>query len=261
MCFLQALFKARFEQALESQKLNIKKIEQQLRQNGINPEDPVVTASIQRVASSFFNAIDKQEGSPYVFHGEKVSIAERRNDLKPSELEAYDEREQEELDKFIADIEEAAEREWMTEEAVEKEELGKIRYRKREEFSGKFKTSESPRYDSSDDDKSGTRGWKVTQGNQKTYDSDVEDNEDSDTGHELDSDDVRDSTADSESDNSLETKENFEGSRRDRGKQEKCWSRKNEGFKTNVATDSRKNVAKEDAESEDMHSDLENAMW
>ena len=68
---MQALFKARFEQALDSQKLNIKKIEQQLRRMSINPDDPVAMASIQRVASTFFNAIDKKEGSPYVFHGEK----------------------------------------------------------------------------------------------------------------------------------------------------------------------------------------------
>ena len=58
---LQALFKARFEQALESQKLNIKKTEQQLRRTGVNPEDPVAMASIQRVASTFFNAIDKKK--------------------------------------------------------------------------------------------------------------------------------------------------------------------------------------------------------
>ena len=70
MLDVHALFKARFEQALDSQKLNIKKIEQQLRRMNVNPDDPVAMASIQRVASTFFNAIDKKEGSPYVFHGD-----------------------------------------------------------------------------------------------------------------------------------------------------------------------------------------------
>ncbi|KAF5192853.1 RNA-binding CRS1 / YhbY (CRM) domain protein [Thalictrum thalictroides] len=63
----KALFKARFEQALDSQKLNIKKIEQELRRMGVNPDDPVAMASIQRVAATFFNAIDDKKGSPYVF--------------------------------------------------------------------------------------------------------------------------------------------------------------------------------------------------
>ncbi|KAK8676340.1 hypothetical protein V6N13_034390 [Hibiscus sabdariffa] len=56
----KSLFKARFEQALEAQKLNIKKIEQELRRKGINPEDTVAVASIQRVASTFFNEIDEK---------------------------------------------------------------------------------------------------------------------------------------------------------------------------------------------------------
>ena len=70
---MQALFKARFEQALESQKLNIKKIEQQLRRMGVNPEDPAAMASIQRVASTFFNATDKKEGSLYVLCDSKLN--------------------------------------------------------------------------------------------------------------------------------------------------------------------------------------------
>ncbi|CAN7023540.1 unnamed protein product [Brassica oleracea var. botrytis] len=102
-----ALFKARFEQALESQKLNIKKTEQQLRRTGVNPEDPVAMASIQRVASTFFNAIDKKRRKP------------------------------EELDRFIAEIEEAADKEWEEEEAAEEEESGRIRYWNREEFAGR----------------------------------------------------------------------------------------------------------------------------
>ncbi|CAN6853495.1 unnamed protein product [Brassica oleracea] len=104
---LEALFKARFEQALESQKLNIKKTEQQLRRTGVNPEDPVAMASIQRVASTFFNAIDKKR------------------------------RKHEELDRFIAEIEEAADKGWEEEEAAEEEESGRIRYWNREEFAGR----------------------------------------------------------------------------------------------------------------------------
>lgn len=134
---LQALFKARFEQALDSQKLNIKKIEQELRRKGVNPEDPVAMASIQRVASTFFNAIDEKQGSPYVFRGDK-----RPPVAQPHEREAEDryseEQEQQQLDKFIADIEEAAEQEWEEEEAAEREEFQRIKYRNREHSAGRI---------------------------------------------------------------------------------------------------------------------------
>ncbi|XP_010502763.1 PREDICTED: uncharacterized CRM domain-containing protein At3g25440, chloroplastic-like [Camelina sativa] len=142
----KALFKARFEQALESQKLNIKKTEQQLRRMGVNPEDPVAMASIQRVASTFFNAIDKKEGSPYVFHGDKQ--AERGGGVENTEeSEPVDEdSDQEELDRFIAEIEEAADKEWEEEEAAEQEESGRIRYWNREEFAGRSRTPELRSY-------------------------------------------------------------------------------------------------------------------
>ncbi|CAN6857636.1 unnamed protein product, partial [Brassica oleracea] len=138
----KALFKARFEQALESQKLNIKKTEQQLRRMGVNPEDPVAMASIQRVASTFFNAIDKKEGSPYVFHGDKKS--ERGASVvntEGSEPGDEEDSDQEELDRFIAEIEEAADKEWEEEEAAEQEETGRIRYWNREEFAGRSRDS------------------------------------------------------------------------------------------------------------------------
>ncbi|KAF3444562.1 hypothetical protein FNV43_RR14254 [Rhamnella rubrinervis] len=172
----KALFKARFEQALESQKLNIKKIEQELRRSGINPEDPAATASIQRVAASFFNAIDKKDGSPYVFHGDKLSLTEPDDNLKLSE--PTDEKEQEELDKFIAEIEDAAEREWAAEEAAEKQEFGKIKYWNREEFGGRFGRSETLRGDSSDDEGRGARHWKNPRGKHRTYNSDDDDGDD-----------------------------------------------------------------------------------
>ncbi|KAI7724889.1 hypothetical protein M8C21_025815 [Ambrosia artemisiifolia] len=131
----KALFKARFEQALDSQKLNIKKIEQQLRRMNINPDDPVAMASIQRVASTFFNAIDKKEGSPYVFHDEKQSGPAT---VSMKEPESSEDSDQEELDKFIAEIEDAADKEWEAEEAAEKEEVNRIRYLYREDYDGRY---------------------------------------------------------------------------------------------------------------------------
>ncbi|KAL7608087.1 hypothetical protein Lser_V15G13243 [Lactuca serriola] len=134
----KALFKARFEQALDSQKLNIKKIEQQLRRMNVNPDDPIAMASIQRVASTFFNAIDKREGSPYVFHGDNNKPKEL-NGLMIKESESGEEdSDQEELDKFIAEIEDAADKEWEEEEAAEKEEVNRIRYLYREDYDGRY---------------------------------------------------------------------------------------------------------------------------
>ena len=117
LSLLQALFKARYEQALESQKLNIKKIETQLRRKGINPEDPVAMASIQRVASRFFQAIDEQQGTPYVFHGDKQPTA-GTTELKEADVELAEDSDQEELDNFIAEIENAAEKQWEEEDAA-----------------------------------------------------------------------------------------------------------------------------------------------
>lgn len=130
---MQALFKARFEQALDSQKLNIKKIEQQLRRKGVNPEDPIAMASIQRVASTFFRAIDEKQGTPYVFRGARDPTAtaeglrEEDDSQQPIDL-SPDDSDQEELDRFIAEIEDAADQEWAAEEAAEREEASKIRY-------------------------------------------------------------------------------------------------------------------------------------
>ncbi|XP_078428621.1 RNA-binding CRS1 / YhbY (CRM) domain protein [Wolffia australiana] len=129
----KALFKARFEQALESQKLNIKKLEQDLRRKGVNPEDPVALASIQRVAATFFRAIDEKQGTPYVFRKDSApaSIENKStaatDDVEKDEVPSED-SDQEELDRFIAEIEAAADREFEEEEAAEKEEATKIRY-------------------------------------------------------------------------------------------------------------------------------------
>ncbi|PON36632.1 RNA-binding, CRM domain containing protein [Parasponia andersonii] len=254
----KALFKARFEQALESQKLNIKKIEQQLRRNGINPEDPVATASIQRVASSFFNAIDKKEGTPYVFHEEKLSGTGPSNNFEPSE--PSDEKEQEELDKFIAEIEDAAEREWAAEEAAEKEDFGRIRYLNREDFGGRFRRAETFRGDSSYDEIKGARSWKDTRGKPRTYESDDEDNDGDD---EWQSRNARGaSPIDSDTDESDGSEENFEANRGDRRKQEKIGRpRNNEVHRRNAPVNFRKSMPEEDSDEENVLSDLETAMW
>ena len=250
---MQALFKARFEQALESQKLNIKKIEQQLRRSGINPEDPVATASIQRVASSFFNAIDKKEGTPYVFHEDKLSLTEPNSNFEP--LEPTDEREQAELDKFIADIEDAAEREWAAEEAAEKEDFGRIRYWNKEEFSGRFRRSETSRDDRSDDERRGSRGWRDTRSKPRAYESDDEENDGSDADDEWQSHNAED---DSDIDDSDEG-EKFEVSRRDWGKRENISRARNDDeCRRNPSTNFRKSAVEEESEA---FGHLDKAMW
>lgn len=195
----KALFKARFEQALESQKLNIKKIEQQLRRMGVNPEDPVAMASIQRVASTFFHAIDAKQGTPYVFHDDKQPVTNPDTQEDSAHSEDIDQEEQEELDRFIAEIEDSADREWAAEEAAEKEDLGKIRYLNRDETGPRgrrFLMSGSG--DSEDENRSGGRDRHVVHGKpraRRKWDSGADNT--SDEG--WDSDDMR-SASDLESD-------------------------------------------------------------
>ncbi|CAN4120115.1 unnamed protein product [Withania somnifera] len=185
----KALFKARFEQALESQKLNIKKIEQELRRKGINPDDPAARASIQRVASTFFNAIDKKEGSPYVFQedygtrlGYSSSVDEKHSTAEDSD--------QEELDHFIAQIEKAADDEWAAEEEAEKEEVGKIRYWNKEDIGNRFRRSGMIGIDESDDETGGrSSGTSKTYGRKIGYDDEQDDV--SEDVSELDDDDGR----------------------------------------------------------------------
>lgn len=185
----KALFKARFEQALESQKLNIKKIEQELRRKGINPDDPAARASIQRVASTFFNAIDKKEGSPYVFqedYGTKLSHSSSV-DEKHSTAEDSD---QEELDDFIAQIEKAADDEWAAEEEAEKEESGRIRYWNKEDIGGRFRRSGMMGSDESDDETGGRSSGRSRTSGRKMGDDDEQDDVSEDDS-ELDDDDGR----------------------------------------------------------------------
>ncbi|KAB2610152.1 CRM domain-containing protein [Pyrus ussuriensis x Pyrus communis] len=254
----KALFKARFEQALESQKLNIKKIEQQLRRSGINPEDPVAIASIQRVASSFFNAIDQKDGSPYVFHGDKPSVAEPDNKFKHPE--PPDEEEEEELDKFIAEIEDAAEREWAAEEAAEKEEFTRMRYWNREEYGGRYRRSEEPENDDSDDEIPRVRDWRQTHGKQRPNGDYEDDNEEWRSNNVVGS-----SVLDSDADDSDGTPEKFKISPRDWGRQNKIGRAKNdECFYRNSEANNRKASNRKimvDVESENVLSDLDTAMW
>lgn len=97
---------------------------------GVNPEDPIAMASIQRVASTFFRAIDEKQGSPYIFHGDKTTIPDADEDIPddPPPALSGDDSDQEELDRFITEIEESADQEWEAEEAAEKEEMSRIRY-------------------------------------------------------------------------------------------------------------------------------------
>ncbi|KAK6928396.1 RNA-binding, CRM domain [Dillenia turbinata] len=256
----KALFKARFEQALESQKLNIKKIEQQLRRMGVNPEDPVAMASIQRVASTFFNAIDKKEGSPYVFRGERES--DEFNKLEQSEPAAED-SDQEELDRFIADIENAADQEWAEEEAAEKEEANKIRYWNREDFGGRSRRFGPMRDDDSDDEiTEGPRVWKNTRGSSHGVIDSVSDDEEDGITSDNDEWDSKGAQYVSGSDSDGDAIKDIRVS----GLQKRMQNRParanaNRGFKSDAEPRYRDRLAEEDYGSEEMFSDLENAMF
>ncbi|KAE8661696.1 Detected protein of unknown function [Hibiscus syriacus] len=211
---------ARFEQALESQKLNIKKIEQELRREGINPEDPVAMAK------------------------------------------APAESDQEELDRFIAEIEDAADREWAEGEEEEKEEIGRIRYLNRQEFGGRPGRFDDLRNDYSDDEVRGSRGWKYARGNKKTADSDDEYEENFADAAELNrvtAGDVSEVEIDDANDSEevLETKRSMVQKR----KQDKVgrWNN-NAGVRRNTGGSYRQAMAEEDSEIESTLSDLDNAM-
>ncbi|TXG54733.1 hypothetical protein EZV62_019989 [Acer yangbiense] len=251
----KALFKARFEQALESQKLNIKKIEQQLRRTGVNPEDPVAMASIQRVASTFFNAIDQKEGSPYVFRGDKESIFEPNRSIEQSE--PPDDSDQEELDNFIAEIEDAADKEWEAEEAAEKEEFIRIRYRNREESGGRFRRSGNYS-DDDQDDNIRARGWKDKHSQKRSADNGDEVDDEWESSHAANA-----SNLESDADDSDEAHDEFNRFKVERGKQNNIGRANinNKGFQRNAEANINRKMAIEDSEPENNFSDLENAMW
>ncbi|XWS40680.1 hypothetical protein CRYUN_Cryun17cG0016200 [Craigia yunnanensis] len=257
----KALFKARFEQALESQKLNIKKIEQELRLKGINPEDPVAMASIQRVASTFFNAIDEKEGSPYVFRGDQSPVAEAKTTLAHAEAPA--ESDEEELNRFIDEIEDAADREWAEGEEEEKEEIGKIRYWNRQEFGGRPGRYDNLRNNYSDDAVRGSRGWKDTHGNKRNADSEDEYEDNFAGAAELDpsnAGDLSEAESDDDDDDSEEIFE-FKRSRVEKGKQDKVGRWNNTaGFRRNALDSYRQPMAEEDSEVESMLSYIDTAM-
>ncbi|KAK9117309.1 hypothetical protein Sjap_016256 [Stephania japonica] len=269
----KALFKARFEQALESQKLNIKKIEQQLRRKGVNPDDPVAMASIQRVASTFFSAIDEKQGTPYVFHENMNKLADP--DVRDDEDRISDEREREQLEKFIADIEEAAEQEWEAEEAAEQEELGRIRYRNREDFGGRTRRSHMSGAEDSEDEIRGRRGREWTDKSSKrraTSQHNWDGNDDEEDEAEGSEDD--ESKANNfDSDSDIEHEE-VEVPRKVNEKQNAAsytknnetfkaasYTKNNETFKRNGGSILQGKVSDEDSESDIIFSESDNSLW
>ncbi|PKA57010.1 putative CRM domain-containing protein [Apostasia shenzhenica] len=192
----KALFKARFEQALESQKLNIKKIEQQLRRKGVNPEDPIAMASLQKVAATFFRAIDEKQGTPYVFRKDNSQHPQTVNKWEDeSTTFQSDYSDQEELDKFIAEIEQAADLEWEKEEAAEKEEASRIRYWGRDEIGDGVRGRRSNLRGSMSEDEDNVlrRQWGRVDNRQRMNISrnldDSDDNREASEGEEWESDD------------------------------------------------------------------------
>ncbi|KAJ1402059.1 YhbY-like superfamily [Sesbania bispinosa] len=130
-------------------------------------------------ASTFFNAIDKKEGSPYVFREGNQSITE------PIE----------------------ADKNMKLKEAKEKEELGRIRYWNKEEFGGRFRRSDASRNDDYDGEVRGSRVWQTTRPKHRATDSEDEENAHSDDGDEWHSSNIADdSDIDSNSDGSNEAR-------------------------------------------------------
>ncbi|XP_016459005.2 CRM-domain containing factor CFM9, mitochondrial [Nicotiana tabacum] len=255
----KALFKARFEQALESQKLNIKKIEQELRRKGINPDDPAARASIQRVASTFFNAIDKKEGSPYVFQediGTKLGLS---SSIDQTHSTAED-SDQEELDRFIAQIEQAADDEWAAEEEAEKDEVGKMRYWNKEDIGSRFRRSGMMGSDESDDESGGRNsGWNKTYG-RKIADDDGHDDV-SEDDNELDNNDDRrgrSNYADSGMYKAPDRHPKYETEKWQRGKSNRPIS---EGGSSRNFDPYLKGKIGTEGSGSDMLSDFEEAMW
>ncbi|KAF0927955.1 hypothetical protein E2562_037054 [Oryza meyeriana var. granulata] len=251
----KALFKARFEQALESQKLNIKKIETQLRRKGINPEDPVAMASIQRVASTFFRAIDEQQGTPYVFRGDIQPTAGTTEIKDPHDQQSED-SDQEELDRFIAEIESAAEQQWEEEEAAEKEESSRLRYWDREEGSERRGFNRS--YDNPDNEYR-DEGRYMRDNNRRTADSRRWDDSEIDvSGEDWDSDDDRGNVVgfDNGIDAPDEHPRRFESMRHEKGRSNRSQnymsggSRSSNEIPRNSATVSGRNVFRESEDDE-----------
>ncbi|CAN1725668.1 CRM-domain containing factor CFM9, mitochondrial [Linum perenne] len=243
----KALFKARFEQALESQKLNIKKTEQQLRRMGVNPEDPVAMASIQRVASTFFNAIDSKEGSPYVFKGDDISLAEPANDTEHSEPTS--DSDQDELDRFISEIEDAADQEWAAEEAAEQEEFGRIRYLNKADFGGRIRRSDTyANNEAYDDDIRQRRRWPDAQNGLRSSSKD-------------DDGDISDEDGAWDGDDSDDTSDHGRSRPLERKQERSSPHFNNDRFNRRAAITERESHIEKASESEDMLSDLDNTMW
>ncbi|GLT65104.1 hypothetical protein SLA2020_375560 [Shorea laevis] len=202
-------------------------------------------ASVQRVASTFFNAIDEKESSPYVFHGYNKKSDTAAN-MNTSLSEPPNDSDQEDLDKFIAEIEDAADREWAEEEAAEEKELGRIRYWNREEIGGRSRS----RNNYSDDEIRELRGWKDTFGKRRTNESDGEDADNFEGDDEWDSGNAE-IMSDLGSDyDSEEANNEFKRSRVEKGKLDKiCRSNISAGFKRNAEHGYGRKMAEVDSES------------
>lgn len=226
---------------------------------GVNPEDPAAMASIQRVASTFFNAIDKKEGSPYVFQEGKQSFDSPPDGFEQSEPSV--DSDQEELDRFIAEIEDAADKEYEVEEAKENEEIGRIRYRNRDEFGGKFIRSDAYRNDDYNGQARNSRFRQTTNTKHGSSDSDDESNISDDDYHT--SNVVYDNDSDLDSNNSSEAKGRFKAANKvDREKRKNFGKAQvNESLNRHTGGKFSRNRTAVDSESESMLSDLENTMW
>ncbi|KAI8032648.1 SUPPRESSOR OF GAMMA RESPONSE 1 [Camellia lanceoleosa] len=166
---------------------------------------------------------------------------------------------QEELNRFIAEIEDAADKEWAEEEAAEKEELSKIRYWSRDDLGGRFRRSELLRSeDSVDATRGGGMSWKDAQnGRRRTDDSDDESDEEWDSNGVGDVSDYESDTADHD-----RARYKFKAPGVERGKQNGVGrANGNKGFKRNVEAKFSENLPKDDSGSDAMLSDVEDVMW
>lgn len=219
-------------------------------------------ASIRRVASTFFNAIDKKEGSPYVFQSDKKGGLESSSDLQQPEPD--DESDQEELNRFIAEIEDAAHKEWAAEEAAEKEEFGKIRYWNREDFGDRFRRSEQIGDEESDDNIGGrSRNWSgAKHGRNRLNASDNEDRDITDDDEGWDSSDGGDVSEDETRDDDLnKAHDKSQMHNVARMKRDSILENKRVSLKGNGPARSHVEKTCKDSVSKDMLSDLEDAVY
>ncbi|XP_028793146.1 uncharacterized protein LOC114748854 [Neltuma alba] len=152
-------------------------------------------------------------------------------------------------------------KEYEAEEAKEKEEFGRIRYRNREEFGGRYRKFDAPGNDDYDGEIRGSRFRQTAHAKQQASDSDVENNTFSDDDDDDDYDGKWPADPDSNSDESSEAKGRFKASKAEKEKRSNFGrSQVNGSFNTHEGK-FRKNSSIVDSDSESTFSDLDNAMW